>query len=126
MGDGVKKKYLRQCEFIIDIFLSSLFIFQVMFAFAIVSRFTVAEFSSNLSETQRKGIIRDLNSGKVDLLISSDAMARGMDIETVRLVVNYDTAANAKTYVHRVGRTARAGKKGDNNIIIFIIKGDEY
>lgn len=74
--------------------------------------FTVAEFSSTLSETQRKGVIRDFNSGKVDLLISSDAMARGMDINAVKLVVNYDPAANAKTYVHRVGRTARAGKDG--------------
>jgi len=74
--------------------------------------FTVAEFSSNFSETQRKGIIRDFNNGKVVLLISSDAMARGMDIDTVKLVVNYDTALNAKTYIHRVGRTARAGNEG--------------
>lgn len=75
--------------------------------------FTVSEFSSSLSETQRKGTIRDFKSGKIDLLVSSDAMARGIDIEHVSLVVNYDPAASAKTYVHRVGRTARAGMEGE-------------
>merc|ERR1712048_1196522 len=71
-----------------------------------------AEFSSNLTETQRKGIIRDFRNGSIDLLIASDAMARGMDIENVSAVVNYDSPANGKTYVHRVGRTARAGAPG--------------
>ena len=74
--------------------------------------FTVSEFSSNLTETQRKGVIRDFKDGKIDLLVSSDAMARGMHIDNVKLVVNYDTAVNGKTYVHRVGRTARAGSEG--------------
>ena len=71
-----------------------------------------AEFSSALNQTQRKGILRDFKSGKLDLLICSDSMARGMDIENVNFVVSYDPAVNMKTYVHRVGRTARAGNKG--------------
>ena len=75
--------------------------------------FTVAEFSSKLNEVRRKGIIRDFKNGNIDLLISSDAMARGMDMDNVKLVVNYDAAANAKIYVHRVGRTARAGNIGE-------------
>ncbi|XP_065644160.1 ATP-dependent RNA helicase DDX51 [Hydra vulgaris] len=78
-----------------------------------IGGFTVAEFSSNLTETQRKGIIRDFKNGSIDALISSDAMARGMDIDNVNMVVNYDSPANSKTYVHRVGRTARAGNRGE-------------
>ena len=72
----------------------------------------VAEFSSTLNQTQRKGILRDFKSGKINLLICSDAMARGMDIENVEFVISYDPPANVKTYVHRVGRTARAGQSG--------------
>ena len=71
-----------------------------------------AEFSSQLNETQRKGILRDLRNDKFNLLIATDAMSRGMDIRNVDLVVNYDAPNNAKTYVHRVGRTARGGEKG--------------
>lgn len=72
----------------------------------------VSEFSSNLTEVQRKGIIRDFKEDKIDVVISSDVMARGMHIDNVQLVVNYDTAVNDKSYVHRVGRTARAGEQG--------------
>ena len=73
---------------------------------------TTAEFSSTLNQTQRKGVLRDFKRGQIDLLICSDSMARGMDIENVDFVISYDPALNMKTYVHRVGRTARAGNKG--------------
>lgn len=88
--------------------------------------FTVSEFSSSLSETQRKGTIRDFKSGKIDLLVSSDAMARGIDIEHVSLVVNYDPAASAKTYVHRVGRTARAGMEGLLLCCVLLMKTTRF
>ena len=73
---------------------------------------STAEFSSSLNEVQRKGVIRDFSSGKINLLISSDAMARGLDLDVVNVIVNYDMASNVKTYIHRVGRTARAGSSG--------------
>lgn len=50
--------------------------------------------------------------GEIDVLVSSDAMARGMDIEGVKNVINYDMAPYVKTYIHRAGRTARAGQLG--------------
>lgn len=72
----------------------------------------VAEYSSSLSPPQRKGILRDFRLGKLQLLICSDAMARGMDIQDVCYVISYDVPNYVRTYIHRVGRTARAGNKG--------------
>lgn len=53
-------------------------------------------------------------NGQAQMLIASDAMTRGMDVEGVANVVNYDMPVYAKTYVHRVGRTARAGQPGSS------------
>lgn len=73
---------------------------------------TVAEFSSRYGPGQRKSILKQFEQGKIQLLISTDAMARGIDVQGVQLVVNYDAPQYLRTYVHRVGRTARAGKSG--------------
>ena len=72
----------------------------------------VAEYSSSLTAQQRRAILRDFRAGSVQLLICSDAMARGMDIDSVQYVISYDAPNYAKGYIHRVGRTARAGNKG--------------
>ncbi|XP_035291618.1 ATP-dependent RNA helicase DDX51 isoform X1 [Anguilla anguilla] len=72
----------------------------------------VAEFSSRLSPNERKKSLKDFEQGKIQLLISTDAAARGIDIKGVKCVVNYDAPQFIRTYVHRVGRTARAGKAG--------------
>ncbi|XP_063051970.1 ATP-dependent RNA helicase DDX51 [Engraulis encrasicolus] len=72
----------------------------------------VAEFSSRLSPSERKKTLRDFEQEKIQLLISTDAAARGIDIQGVKCVVNYDAPQFIRTYVHRVGRTARAGKSG--------------
>ncbi|KAJ8401062.1 hypothetical protein AAFF_G00390190 [Aldrovandia affinis] len=72
----------------------------------------VAEFSSRLSPNERKKALKDFEQGKIQLLISTDAAARGIDIKGVKCVVNYDAPQFIRTYVHRVGRTARAGKVG--------------
>lgn len=61
----------------------------------------VAEFSSSLGQRQRSHIIRRARSGFVRVIVCSDGMARGMDLEGVGLVVNYDVPSQAKTYVHR-------------------------
>ncbi|XP_064599884.1 ATP-dependent RNA helicase DDX51-like isoform X2 [Liolophura sinensis] len=72
----------------------------------------VKEFSSKLHVSKRKRILEQFKAGKIDLLICSDAMARGMDVENVKYVISYDSPLFIKTYIHRVGRTARAGKLG--------------
>ncbi|XP_017280097.1 ATP-dependent RNA helicase DDX51 isoform X2 [Kryptolebias marmoratus] len=71
-----------------------------------------AEFSSRLSPGERKKTLKDFEQGKIQLLISTDAAARGIDINGVKCVVNYDAPQYIRTYIHRIGRTARAGKAG--------------
>ncbi|XP_021268140.1 ATP-dependent RNA helicase DDX51 isoform X1 [Numida meleagris] len=73
---------------------------------------TVAEFSSRLPPSERQRTMKEFEQGKIRLLISTDATARGIDIKGVNCVINYDTPQFIRTYVHRVGRTARAGKAG--------------
>lgn len=72
----------------------------------------IREFSSSLSQKQRSALVADCKVGRVETVVCSDAMARGMDIEDVANVVNYDVPSFIKTYIHRVGRTARAGRHG--------------
>uniref|UniRef100_A0A8C0P4B4 ATP-dependent RNA helicase n=1 Tax=Canis lupus familiaris TaxID=9615 RepID=A0A8C0P4B4_CANLF len=71
-----------------------------------------AEFSSRCRPGQRKVVLKQFEQGKIQLLISTDAMARGIDVQGVQLVINYDAPQYLRTYVHRVGRTARAGRTG--------------
>ncbi|XP_068767138.1 ATP-dependent RNA helicase DDX51 [Struthio camelus] len=73
---------------------------------------TVAEFSSRLPPNERHKTMKEFEQGKIQLLISTDATARGIDIKGVNCVINYDTPQFIRTYIHRVGRTARAGKAG--------------
>ncbi|KAL4125534.1 hypothetical protein PRIC2_009117 [Phytophthora ramorum] len=72
----------------------------------------IREFSSGLSQKQRSALVADCKAGRVETVVCSDAMARGMDIDDVANVVNYDVPSFIKTYIHRVGRTARAGRHG--------------
>ncbi|KFQ16779.1 ATP-dependent RNA helicase DDX51, partial [Merops nubicus] len=73
---------------------------------------TVAEFSSRLSPNERQRTMKEFEQGKIQLLISTDATSRGIDVKGVNYVVNYDAPQFIRTYVHRVGRTARAGEVG--------------
>jgi ATP-dependent RNA helicase DDX51/DBP6 len=72
----------------------------------------IYEYSSSLSQQERNQIILKFKSGAPGVIICSDVMARGLDIQNVRAVVNYDLPFHVKTYVHRVGRTGRAGRAG--------------
>lgn len=72
----------------------------------------VEEFSSSLHAKKRRAIIEKFRTGQLHALVCSDAMARGMDLEGVEHVVNYDPPTHPRTYVHRAGRTARAGASG--------------
>ncbi|XP_041344748.1 ATP-dependent RNA helicase DDX51 isoform X2 [Pyrgilauda ruficollis] len=73
---------------------------------------TVAEFSSRLTPNERKRTMKEFDQGKIQLLISTDATARGIDVKGVNYVINYDAPQFIRTYIHRVGRTARAGEAG--------------
>ncbi|KAG8712210.1 ATP-dependent RNA helicase dbp6 [Ceratobasidium sp. 423] len=74
---------------------------------------TMQAYSSDLSSQERKTVIERFKEGKIDLLVCSDLVARGVDISHVAHVVSYDVPVDMRKYVHRVGRTARAGRKGD-------------
>ena len=65
-----------------------------------------------MSQTARLGSLNKFRSGGRDILVATDVAARGLDIPSVDLVLNFDLPPDSKTYVHRVGRTARAGKSG--------------
>ena len=77
------------------------------------------EFPSNLSAGQRQTILNDFKCGQTQIIICSDAMARGLDIHGVKYVISYDPPVSSKTYVHRVGRTARAGKTGKLVLVLI-------
>jgi ATP-dependent RNA helicase DDX51/DBP6 len=72
----------------------------------------VAEMSRLMRSEEREAIMKDAAAGAIKILVSSDHMARGIDLPSIKLVVNYDPPKHAKMYVHRVGRTARANRVG--------------
>lgn len=77
----------------------------------------------DLSQAQRDRVMKKFRDGKLEILIATDVAARGLDIEHVSHVVNYDIPQDHESYVHRIGRTGRAGKKG---VAITFIGPREY
>ncbi len=74
--------------------------------------FKVAEMHSDLEQKARDVVMRDFRAANIDILVATDILARGIDIDDISLVVNYDVPHDAEDYVHRIGRTARAGAGG--------------
>ncbi|KAH8296620.1 hypothetical protein KR054_008792, partial [Drosophila jambulina] len=72
----------------------------------------VAELSGNLSASVRNQTLKEFSGGKLNGLICSDALARGIDVADIDVVLSYEAPRHIKTHIHRVGRTARAGRKG--------------
>ena len=81
-----------------------------------------ASLMGDSSQQERKAALRRFSDGSVPLLIATDVAARGLDIDDVAYVYNYDLPSQAEIYVHRAGRTARAGNKG---VVISLVKADE-
>lgn len=74
--------------------------------------FKAGSLHGDMAQSQRNQMLEDFRNGKVTVLVASDVAARGLDIEGLGLVVNFDVPMNAEDYVHRIGRTGRAGKTG--------------
>ena len=70
------------------------------------------EIHSDLSQGQRKKALDSFKSGRSRIMVATDVAARGLDVKGIELVINYDLPDSSSDYVHRIGRTARAGKKG--------------
>jgi len=85
---------------------------------------TIAEFSSALSQEDRTGLVErcSRSDGGLRIVVCSDSMSRGIDIESVELVINYDVPNLTKTYIHRCGRTGRAGKSGKS---VTLLRNDQ-
>ena len=67
---------------------------------------------SDLSQAERDDVMFGFRSGKIDILVATDIVARGIDIDDIALVINFDVPRDEEDYVHRIGRTARAGRGG--------------
>ncbi|ODV94751.1 hypothetical protein PACTADRAFT_85966 [Pachysolen tannophilus NRRL Y-2460] len=74
--------------------------------------FSAIPLHGQLSQSQRLGALNKFKSGERQILVATDVAARGLDIPDVDIVINYDIPTDSKAYIHRVGRTARAGKSG--------------
>ena len=74
--------------------------------------YSAAEIHSNRSLVQRREALEGFKTGKYKVLVATDIAARGIDVTGIELVLNYDLPEDAENYVHRIGRTARAGHKG--------------
>lgn len=74
---------------------------------------SAAAISGDLNQSSRERVIDDFKSGRLDILVATDVAARGLDVDRVSHVYNYDIPYNAESYVHRIGRTGRAGRSGE-------------
>ncbi len=72
----------------------------------------VGEMHSDLDQSQRDEIMHEFRNGRISMLVATDIVARGIDIDDIRLVINYDVPHDNEDYVHRIGRTARANNDG--------------
>jgi len=74
--------------------------------------------NGDMNQTQREKMVNQLKKGKIDILIGTDIVARGLDIDRITHVINYDIPYDTESYIHRIGRTGRAGKTGE--AILFV------
>ncbi|HEB94301.1 MAG TPA: DEAD/DEAH box helicase [Gammaproteobacteria bacterium] len=74
--------------------------------------------NGDIPQNNRERIIQRLKKGQLDILVATDVVARGLDVERISHVINYDVPHDTESYVHRIGRTGRAGRKGD--AILFV------
>ena len=80
--------------------------------------YDVEPLNGDIPQAARERTVEKLKQGKIDILVATDVVARGLDVERVSHVINYDIPYDSESYVHRIGRTGRAGRQGD--AILFI------
>jgi len=84
--------------------------------------FTVSAMHGEMQQKERDVIMREFRSGSSRVLITTDLLARGIDVQQVSLVINYDLPTNRENYIHRIGRGGRFGRKG---VAINFVTGDD-
>ncbi|MCK5898076.1 MAG: DEAD/DEAH box helicase [Methylococcales bacterium] len=80
--------------------------------------YSAAAINGDLSQALRERTIENLKRGRIDILVATDVAARGLDVERISHVINYDIPHDTEAYIHRIGRTGRAGRTGD--AILFV------
>ncbi|MET4058679.1 ATP-dependent RNA helicase DeaD [Arthrobacter sp. UYP6] len=86
--------------------------------------YLAAAINGDIPQQQRERTVEALRSGKIDILVATDVAARGLDVERISHVINYDIPHDTESYVHRIGRTGRAGRTGD--AILFMTPREKY
>lgn len=86
--------------------------------------FNAVAINGDIVQKQRERVIDHLKSGKIRILVATDVAARGIDVDRITHVINYDAPNNSESYVHRIGRTGRAGRTG--TAILFITPRERY
>lgn len=76
------------------------------------ANFTVSAMHGEMPQKERDEIMQEFRQGNSRVLISTDVWARGIDVQQVSLVINYDLPSNRENYIHRIGRSGRFGRKG--------------
>ncbi len=80
--------------------------------------YAAAAINGDMAQKQREQMVERLKSGEIDILVATDVAARGLDVERISHVINYDIPNDPEAYIHRIGRTGRAGRQGD--AILFV------
>ncbi len=86
--------------------------------------YKVEALHGDMPQAKREKVVNDFKADKVELLIATDVAARGLDIDDISYVINYDMPEQIDTYVHRIGRTGRAGKRG--TAVSFVTSEEEF
>jgi ATP-dependent RNA helicase DeaD len=84
---------------------------------------TAAPLSGDIAQAQREHTVNRLKSGQLDLVVATDVAARGLDVDRISHVINYDIPYDTEAYVHRIGRTGRAGRSGE--AILFVMPREQ-
>ena len=87
------------------------------------NNFSIASIHGEMSQDERNKIMEEFRSGQSRILISTDLLSRGIDVQQVSLVINYDIPNNIESYIHRIGRSGRYGRKG---VAINFVTGYDY
>ena len=87
-------------------------------------QFNVAAMHSDLEQSQREEVMKEFKNGHIDILVATDIVARGIDIDDIRVVINFDLPHDAEDYVHRIGRTAR-GTSGEGLAITLVAENEQ-
>ena len=88
------------------------------------SGFSIEEIHSDLEQTKREQVLLDFKNKKLKILVATDILSRGIDVEDIDLVINYDVPNDGEDYIHRIGRTARA--QTDGTAFTFVSEKEQH